>query len=297
MSILKESSKEALARYINFCSTYTDIDKDKAYNLAINAMKYYNGNTDARANLRHFQELENRWYASLDANTPDYSVYDDKYFLSDLWACWCIYSRKYLLSIMAENSLFSRSIVNYMNSQCQGSVKKVVDLGCGFGYTTASLKEIFPSASVFGTNIDTSVQFKVGTELSKKYGFSLVSDIHKTGGDVDLIFASEYFEHWEKPIDHLIEVVKASNPKFLLIANAFGTTSLGHFNKYKYDNFLYDGKAISKMFNITLKRLGYFKFKTKLWNNRPSFWQKRDTMTGKVDWRVIGPSALGIKIK
>jgi len=294
MSILKEGSKEALARYINFCSAYTDIDKDKAYNLAIHAMKYYNGDSGARANLRHFQELENRWYASLEANNPDYSVYDDKYFLSDLWACWCIYSRKYLLSIMSDKSLFNQSIVKYMTSQCQNKIEKVVDLGCGFGYTTAGLKEIFPVSDVYGTNIDTSVQFKVGTELSKKYNFSLVSDIHKVGKGVDLIFASEYFEHWEKPIDHLIEVVQASNPRFFLIANAFGTTSLGHFNKYKYNNCLYDGKAISKMFNITLKRLGYIKLKTKLWNNRPSFWQKRDTMIGMVNWQIIGPSALGL---
>ena len=89
----------------------------------------------------------------------------------------------------------------------------------------------------------------------------------------DLIFASEYFEHIEKPIEHLSDILKNCNPKYLLLANTFNQPAIGHFIEYSHKGKKYIGKTISKMFNETLKENGYMKIKTKLWNQRPNYWK------------------------
>ena len=264
-SIFKKTNKAALQEYIAECTKHTDIDHEIAINLALNAVKYYSGNKSVRSELRLFQELENKWYKSLEDCQPDYSVYNEKYYLSDVWACWVIYSRKYLLGISSDKSLATKDDHgNWYNKksivQDMVDVKSVADIGCGFGYTTAGLKEIFPDADVYGTNIEESVQYKIALEFGKKYGFTVAPSIDKA----DLIFASEYFEHFESPIDHLLYIIKTANPKYLIIANAFNSKSLGHFDQYKYDAKLYDGKQISRLFNKTLRNLGYEKVYTKL---------------------------------
>ena len=41
-----------------------------------------------------------RWYDSAEKGAFDYSIYEDKYyFATDLWPCFVLYSRKYILSI------------------------------------------------------------------------------------------------------------------------------------------------------------------------------------------------------
>ena len=77
----------------------------------------------------------------------DFSVYDDTYYVCELWLCWIRYSRRYLRDISKNTSLFSRSIVSDIRAN------SVLDLGCGFGYTTAALKEFFPHATVTGTEL------------------------------------------------------------------------------------------------------------------------------------------------
>ena len=65
--------------------------------------------------------------------------------------------------------------------------KTVLDLGCGFGYTTAALKEIYPRAEVIGTNLRGTSQYKVSSAIGKQRNFSVKDSIPKA----DLIFASE----------------------------------------------------------------------------------------------------------
>ena len=110
--------------------------------------------------------------------------------------------------------------------------------------------------------------------MADKYNFKIETDL-KYIQQADLIFASEYFEHFYKPVDHLREVLSL-NPKALIIANAFGTISLGHFIEYEYNGKLYSGKEISKIFNYELIKNGYRKIKTHLWNNRPNYWKKNE---------------------
>lgn len=275
-SIFKKNTKGALHEYISACSKTIEIDANIATNLAANAIKYYGGNKLARLELRLFQELENRWYASLEVGEPDYSVYKEPYYLSDVWACWVVYSRKYLLAISSDKSLATKDDHgNWYNKKSIlddiGKINSVADLGCGLGYTTAALKEMFPDANVYGTNIENSSQYKIATEIGTERNFTVIPEVIS---ETDLVFASEYFEHFQSPVEHLLDVVRIANPKYFIIANAFNSKSLGHFNQYKHGEEFFNGKKISRLFNQTLRKLGYEKVKTKLWNNRPMYWRR-----------------------
>jgi hypothetical protein len=92
----------------------------------------------------------------------------------------------------------------------------------------------------------------------------------------DLVFASEYFEHFEEPIAHLVEVVELTRPRALLIANAFSAKSIGHFDEYVVDGRRVSGDVVGRRFNDTLRRIGYSKIETRLWNNRPAYWKRAE---------------------
>jgi len=211
-------------------------------------------------------DLERRWYASLDQK-PEYSVYSDPFYLVDIWLCWTLYSRKGLLDLASPKAMETRSVVEYF-----GPVQAILDLGCGFGFTTAALKEMFPQATVTGTNLRDSFQFAVASELGRKAGFAVVERYE--GNEVDVLLASEYFEHFPNPIEHAYAVLKAARPRHLVIANGFNGRAIGHFNTYIHQNVSYPAHAMSKMFSEALRTLGYRKIKTKIWNNRPAIWSR-----------------------
>lgn len=267
MSVFDNFTKESLTDYLNVCKMFAEFDLETAYQLSLNAIKYYRGDKSKRSELRIFRELEAKWYSSLN-NAPDYSIYDDKYFICDLWACWVVYSRKYLKAISSPKSLFGKSIVSDIEN-----VRSVLDLGCGFGYTTAALKELYPEASIYGTNIETSSQWRVASFYGELWKFNLLPDFH-TLKKIDLVFASEYFEHIETPIDHLEDIIKTLGPDAFIIANSFNTISIGHFNEYKVNSDSISGKRTSRLFNNCLRDHHYEKVKTKCWNNRPAYWKK-----------------------
>lgn len=267
MSILDKISKDHLREYLEKCSAFVDIDVDAAINLTNQFIKKHRGENVLYEDVKHMVDLETQWYASLSVNTPDYSVYADPYYYCEVWLCWKNYSRRYLKEISSKKSLFTKSIVDDMDS-----VKAVVDLGCGFGYTTIGLKEIFPSAKVYGTNLKDTPQYSIAKTYETENDILIIDDYTKL--DTDLIFASEYFEHFENPIEHLTDVLQNTNPRYMLIANTFNGKAIGHFNSYGHNNKKYDGKTISKMFNDTLRQHGYEKIETNCWNNRPNYWKK-----------------------
>jgi SAM-dependent methyltransferase len=268
-SIFEEYGDDALSDYLNECSKHVDLDISKSYRLAKTALKYYQGNKSLKEEMRVFQELETLWYESLAEGTPDYSTYNDVAFLSDVWSCWIIYSRKYLLSLKSDKSLFGKSIVSDI-----GKIDSFVDVGCGFGYTTSGLKELFPEAKGYATNIEGSCQFKIAAEIGKVRNFKVFPSVKDIKSEVNLVFASEYFEHFEKPVEHLLEIIDHCNPSFIITANAFNSISHGHFLTFIHGNKKYDGLQISKLFNDTLRSKGFEKVNTACWNNRPSYWRK-----------------------
>jgi len=216
-----------------------------------------------------YSHLLVRWYNSLDKNQPDYTVYSDDDYITELWLCWKEYSKPHLRNIR------KNSIYDYHKDD-----SVIVDLGCGFGLTTAVISEMFPYAKVYGTNLPDTDQIKVASSYAKDYDFSVIHDVTELDTkDVDLVFASEYFEHFENPIEHLDHLMSVITPKAMLIANAFGTKAIGHFDYYKYTNSLFgvmsiDAKSMSKMFNNKMREYGYEKQDTTLWNNRPAYWVK-----------------------
>lgn len=267
MSVLDKISEVHLIEYFKKCSDFVNIDVEAAVKLTKYFINKHQGKNVPYEYIKHMVDLENRWYHSLTQNKPDYSVYSDPYYYCEVWLCWKNYSRRYLKEITNQKSLFTKSIVADM-----GDIANVIDLGCGFGYTTIGLREIFPSAKVYGTNIKDTPQYNIAKTFEKSNDIHIIEDCVDI--ETDLIFASEYFEHFEKPIEHLIDVLRKTNPKYMLIANTFNGKAIGHFNSYIHLNNKYDGKTINKMFNNVLRQFGYKKVETNCWNNRPNYWKK-----------------------
>ena len=265
MTFLDAVSKSDLAQFLSECASVSEIDVDLALQIAISHIQSHDKRQFNAKHLKRITELHKRWKASLKRKQPDFSVYDDTYYVCELWLCWIRYSRRYLRDISKNTSLISRSIVSDIE------VKSVLDLGCGFGYTTAVLKEIFSDATVTGTNLAHTVQARLAQRLGKKAGFKVVASHARQRAD--LVFASEYFEHFERPVEHLLDVIQKVKPTYWLIANSFGTDAIGHFQTYYHENETYDSNSISRLFAKTMRLHGYEKVKTKCWNNRPAYWK------------------------
>jgi len=156
----------------------------------------------------------------------------------------------------------------------------IIDLGCGFGYSTAMIKQAFPNKEVIGTNLKDTDQYRFCEKMSKIYNFKIVNSEYEIKNNIDFIFASEYFEHiFDAPIN-VENLLNHLNPKYLLLANTFNQESVGHFNKYSYKNCknnkieLIKNSNASRAFNSVLRNNEYTKIKTGLWNDRPNLWNK-----------------------
>ena len=222
---------------------------------------------------RDLIELEERWYQSLRIKKqPDYSVYNEKIYLAEVWCCWDFYAKKYIKDILTPKLVPEKGIKQYMDR-----MGVILDLGNGIGFSSASFKQHFPKHLVIGTNVQDSYQWTLNVLLSKSYNYELMDPdaLEKSRiYPVELTFASEYFEHFEKPVEHLSYILEKSKTKILVAANAFGADSCGHFDSYIHKGNSYDSRAIGRIFGKELKENGYRKIKTKLWNSRPSIWIK-----------------------
>jgi 2-polyprenyl-3-methyl-5-hydroxy-6-metoxy-1,4-benzoquinol methylase len=222
-----------------------------------------------RNSLRDGQTLEQLWYASLIRNTePWWNVYRDTDYLAELWACWIVYSKRYI-------DLIEKKIMSICDLS---GIESIVDLGCGIGYSTARLKQLFPTVNVYAVEQSKTPQFRVCQSIAVDYDFQVVSEIDEIDSHNGLIFASEFFEHVRDPLDYLVEVVSVLNPRYLILANAFRALAVGHFDTYRIDEKWVRNTKVAKLFNLKLQSLGYMKHSIKLWNNRPNVWFKE---TGK----------------
>jgi SAM-dependent methyltransferase len=209
-------------------------------------------------------DLERRWY-----DTHDFAVYADPVYLADLWLCWTRYSRKGIAALKtARLGDGSGSLVDAI-----GLASLVVDLGCGFGYTTAALGEVFGAARVVGTQLVETFQYRAARSIAAERGFELRPDFVGLGR-ADVVVASEYFEHFEEPIAHLDDVLAALSPRWLVIANGFNGRSIGHFESYVVDGGRIPTADMSRLFNAALRAREYNKVKTSIWNERPMIWRR-----------------------
>ena len=150
-------------------------------------------------------ELEHRWYASLGAEAPDFSVYDSELYIAEVWSCWAVYSRRYL-----------RGIADIRDTL--GEVGSVVDLGCGIGLTTSAMKQLFPQATVHGVDLGSTAQAAIARHFGSRFDFALTPLDQLTSAN--LIFASEFFEHIEAPIAYLRDILERLTPHVLVIVGA-----------------------------------------------------------------------------
>lgn len=233
--------------------------------LAAADIKYIQGGTQPEPLMR----LEQRWYDSLEMGEPAYDVYGGLEYLADTWACWRVYSRKYLLSLLSDKAL-PGSMAHLLQNHI------VVDLGNGLGFSTAALREVFPAAQVIGTNLPDTIQWKIASMMANDSGFRMVSDLGRvqTGRAGGLVFASEYFEHFYRPVEHLDEVLNTLRPEHLVIASTFNSPSIGHFKRYRVAGQDLPGIQTSRAFNGRLRERGYAKVPWQVWNNRPTVWAK-----------------------
>jgi len=216
------------------------------------------------------ERLIKRWYASLASGNPDYGVYAEDEYLAEGWLCWRTYSRDYLRALSSSKSLASGIPFN-----ATYKVRSIADLGCGIGYTTVGLRQLWPAADVVGTNVAGSRQERIVRQLGGQYLFRCECRGMQYVGPRDLVFASEYFEHFYAPVDHLREVLTYVQPKIMVIANAFTSRACGHFPEYLVDGKVLPGKITSRVFNATLREAGYTKLAFNAWNGRPLVWIKR----------------------
>jgi len=220
-----------------------------------------------------FEFLTDKWYEQLDNGdlAGAYSVYDDDYYVTDLWNCFKQLSRKYLRNI----STIPITDEQKPLTEILNSTQSVVDIGCGIGFTTSSLKQLFPLAKVYGTNLKDTKQWEWCRKMAKDYDWKLVTGVKEIEQKSGLVFASEYFEHILNPIEHVQEIVHEIEPKCFVIANAFNTRSIGHFTEYRHQGTTIPQDKISRQFNSSLSELGYVKLKTEFWNGRPNIWMEK----------------------
>lgn len=206
--------------------------------------------------VRALDALEEDWYAALQRGAPRYEVYADRRYLAESWACWQAYSRRYL-----------RAILPRIDARRSWTV---LDLGCGIGFSTSAFARALPHATVIGTNIRDTPQWRANEWLAQRDGWRVEEELTDVAPRA-LVFASEYFEHFQRPVDHLREILRL-RPSVLYVANTFGQPSIGHFPFYGVDGLSCDGRATSRRCGAELRRQGYQKVKLGIWNERPSCW-------------------------
>lgn len=249
---------------------YNKNDMDKAIDQYIS---YNNKSKLDKEFLKNQQELEKRWYDSIDANDIDYSVYDHDLYFAELFACYIIYSKKHLNLLKKPISdLNGVSLVEYLKNK---NIKTIVDLGCGIGYSTILLTELFPDATIYCTNIDDTKQMDFIKFIQKDSNFIPITNLDELPEKVDMFIGFEYFEHILNPFLHLGELIKF-DPKYFIIANSFNTRAIGHFCNYEFNDTLIPEKSASRKFNKLLRDNNYQNLKTKYWNNRPMVWELKN---------------------
>ena len=246
---------------------YDGSDRETQRQMAIETRRFASGNTANRDAQRREQESQTRWYDSLKNGEPDYSIYADPVYIGEAWVCFCVYSKGYIRNLPR--------VIPQVNS--------IVDVGCGVGLTTAFLKSIFKPTWIYGTQVK-GFQHDVATQVGKDFDFPVVeSPIHwKEMGKADMVFASEYFEHFEAPVQHLDYIVSQVDPTYVVCANAFSSKSVGHFPQYKFPpagsliptGIYATNKQAGRVFNKAMRQRKYRKVETGFFNSRPMIWKK-----------------------
>lgn len=255
--IFEQISKDDFAKLVKVAQKYEDVPAE------LMLYQYETGNEI----LKKLQEI---WVASLETSLPDYSVYSHPAYVNESFVCWKQYARRYI-KLLAKYITRSDSVIR------EEDVHDILDLGCGCAYSTVGLKAVFPNAVVTGTNLAGTLQFSIDKDVTENIGDCDVVDESLTTKlpNVDMVFASEFFEHLTDPIDLLKALIDTYAPKYFVFANTFTKMSIGHFTSYSYDGALYTGAEMSRLFGTYLRKHGYSRVQTGFYNGRPQIYVRR----------------------
>ena len=253
MDFLKEKPQVLFEYFLQDYGSLFDIDAEECRTL--------------RKTDKIFQELSTKWYDDLEHEHERniYEVYNHDYYFIDIFNCFVTYSRDYI-----------KRIIKSSHFQELKDAKVIVDIGCGISYSTCLLKQIFPEAKVYAINLKGTKQWKLCEIMAQRFDFNLVESIHDIEESVDILWASEYFEHIYNPIEHVDDIIKTLNPKHMIVANSFNTWGMGHFTKYDVYGTIVSQDKVSKMFNQHLMAKQYENVKCGIWNNKPIVWKRND---------------------
>ena len=85
-----------------------------------------------------------------------------------------MYSRTYIKHLTTKGTMKHRYELEESIAEIIDRVStSVIDMGCGLGYSTAGLKEVFANQKVYGYNIKDSDQFRFNQLVSKQYSYIL----------------------------------------------------------------------------------------------------------------------------
>lgn len=107
------------------------------------------------------------------------------------------------IRLSGENMLFfleHRLRLVQRRVQARGKVARILDFGCGLGYASARLRELFPGAEV--TGVDTAE--KALEAAQRRHGgpgidFRTVRDLERDSGGYDLCYVNGVFHHIPPP--------------------------------------------------------------------------------------------------
>ena len=214
------------------------------------------------------QELDNWWY--------------DHYKVFTRYASW-----HYLYAGLNCFDRFSKPSAFYAQQYLgRKKIKTIVDVGAGIGLSTMLLADLFPEAKVYYNNISPSLQHSFFE--SHKFYRTKCSGITPNEpefitekemlqhGSFDMLFASEYFEHFEDPMKQTDFLLTGCGFKYLVVNNSFGVKAYGHFDEFKVST---EAKPLApkQMSKLWLKtvRSWYDELDVKCWNGRPKIFAKR----------------------
>lgn len=204
------------------------------------------------------KELDNWWYD----NYKDFSRYTSWHYLYAGLNCFDRFSKP--CALYAKQYLGDRKI------------KSIVDVGAGIGLSTMLLADLFPEAKVYYNNITPSLQadfFEAHKHYCTNPPQAITEKEMLQHGEYDMLFASEYFEHFEEPMKQTGFLLDQVGFNHLVINNSFNVKAYGHFKEFKYNETL----APKQMSKVWLKfvRQEYAELKVKCWNGRPKIFEKK----------------------
>ena len=109
MSVLTKPPSKTVGEFIRLVQKHHDFDVNHISRLITTIMT---------GDMSQYH-LEHRWYRSLDANKPDYSVYADDEYIAEAWMCWALYSRKYLLALKKPTRVFPDTVLKFLKKNGQ----------------------------------------------------------------------------------------------------------------------------------------------------------------------------------